>query len=121
MKTKTRTKPRPQPIPAIPATAATAASATPAAATAADPETRYDPDHACDLMREVCILANTAIRVSRHRPNLIHDEDDDDREDRIQLLRQTLNRIGWVADVAQRSLGGTGSFSSAEDWMLAGS
>ena len=71
-------------------------------------------------MREVCILANTAIRVSRDRPNLIHDEDDDDREERIQLLRQTLNRIGWVADVAQRALGGTGSFSSAEDWMLAG-
>ena len=120
MKTKTTTKPRPQPIPAIPATSATAASATTGAATAPDPETRYDPDHACELMREVCSLANTAIRVSRLRPNLIDDEDDDDREDRIQLLRQTLSRIGWVADVAQRSLGGSGAFSSAEDWMLPG-
>ena len=40
--------------------------------------------------------ASSAIRVSRDRPNLIHDEDDDDQADRIHLLRQTLAQIGWV-------------------------
>ena len=116
MKTKTRTRPRPQPIHA---TAETTAPPT-VAATGPAPLTRYDTEQACNLMREVCNLAATAVRVSRHRPTLIHDEDDDDRDDRIQLLRQTLDRIGWVADVAQRSLGGAGVFGRAEDWMLPG-
>ena len=74
-----------------------------------------------ELMREVCILASMAIRVSRDRPSLTDDqEEDDDRDDRIQLLRRTLDRIGWVADVAERKLGGTGAFARAEDWMLPG-
>jgi len=77
-------------------------------------------EQARELLREVCILASTAIRVSRDRPGLIHDVDDDDRDDRIQLLRRTLDRIGWVADVAERKLGGTGAFARAEDWMLPG-
>ena len=64
--------------------------------------------------------ASSAIRVSRDRPNLIHDEDDDDQADRIHLLRQTLAQIGWVADVALRKMGDGGVFESAEDWMLPG-
>lgn len=76
-----------------------------------------DTEQARELLREVCILANMAIRVSRDRPGLIDDVDDDDR---IQLLRRTLDRIGWVADVAERKLGGTGAFARAEDWMLPG-
>ena len=80
-----------------------------------------DLEQTRNLLHEVCMLAATASRVSRPRPNLIHDEDDDDREDRIKLLRQTLDRIGWVADVAQRSLGGCGVYGRAEDWMLPGS
>lgn len=43
-----------------------------------------------------------------------------DHEDRIQLLRQTLARIGWTTDVALRKLGDGGVFASAEDWMLPG-
>ena len=92
----------------------------------------YEPDHPSDgrplnaedvrgLLCEVCMLASIAIRVSRPRVALdFVDEEDDDRDDRIQMLRQTLDRIGWVADVAQRKLGGTGSFARAEDWMLPG-
>ena len=81
-----------------------------------------DTTQARELMREVCMLANMAIRVSRDRPSLTDEQgdEDDDRDDRIQLLRRTLDRIGWVADVAERKLGGTGVFARAEDWMLPG-
>lgn len=79
-----------------------------------------DMAKARDLMREVWLLASTSIRVSRPRAHAIDTEEDDDRDDHIQLLRHTLARIGWVADVAERRLGGTGAFASAEDWMLPG-
>lgn len=72
------------------------------------------------LLHEVCVLASTGIRMSRERPNLIHDVDDDDMVDRVQMLRRTLDRIGWVSDVALRKLGGHGVFARAEDWMLPG-
>ena len=78
-------------------------------------------DDAIALMREVSSLANTAIRLSRDRTGLLDDVDDDDLHDRLQLMRQTLGRIGWVADVAMRKLGDTGAFATAEDWMLSGS
>jgi len=84
------------------------------------PPSPLEPDSTCFLLREVCALASAAIRVSRDRPNLIHDEDDDDRADRIHLLRQTMAQIGWVADVALRKMGDGGVFESAEDWMLPG-
>ena len=74
------------------------------------------------LLHEVCVLASTGIRLSRDRPNLSQDVDDeeDDMVDRLQMLRRTLDRIGWVSDVALRKLGGPGVFARAEDWMLPG-
>ena len=88
-------------------------------ANSANPEPP-DTTQARELMREVCILASMAIRVSRDRPGVTDELDDDDRDDRIQLLRRTLDRIGWVSDVALRKLGGPGVFARAEDWMLPG-
>ena len=77
-------------------------------------------EDAVALMREVCVLASTAIRLSRDRFGLVEDVDDDDLHDRLQLMRQALGRIGWVADVAMRKLGNDGVFATAEDWMLPG-
>ena len=84
------------------------------------PPSLEDHEQTCIARREVCALASTAMRVSRERPGLIHDVDEEDHEDRIQLLRQTLARIGWTTDVALRKLGDGGVFASAEDWMLPG-
>jgi len=77
-------------------------------------------DDAIAMMREVCVLASTAIRLSRDRFGPVDDVDDDDLHDRIQLMRQALGRIGWVADVAMRKMGDAGVFATAEDWMLPG-
>ncbi|MCZ2497720.1 hypothetical protein GN316_13225 [Xylophilus sp. Kf1] len=77
-------------------------------------------DDAIALMREVCVLANTAMRLSRDRLGLIDDEYEDDLADRLQLMRQAVGRMGWVADVALRKLGDPGAFATAEDWMLTG-
>lgn len=90
-----------------------------------NPDFSVSPDapasaDAVALMREVCVLASTAIRLSRDRFGLVDDVDDDDLQDRLQLMRQALGRIGWVADVAMRKLGDTGAFATAEDWMLPG-
>ena len=79
-----------------------------------------DHTQTCEVLREISALASTAMRVSRERPGSIHDVDEEDHEDRIQLLRQTLARIGWTTDVALRKLGETGVFATAEDWMLPG-
>lgn len=84
------------------------------------PPSHEDHLQTCAALREVCALASTAMRVSRDRPGLVHDVDEDDYEDRVQLLRQTLARIGWTTDVALRKLGEGGVFASAEDWMLPG-
>jgi len=85
-----------------------------------NPDGPTEIDDVRTLLHEVCVLANTGIRMARDRPNMIHDVDDDDMVDRIQMLRQTLDRIGWVSDVALRRLGGPGVFARAEDWMLPG-
>ncbi|QHJ01043.1 hypothetical protein GT347_25485 [Xylophilus rhododendri] len=71
------------------------------------------------LLHEISGLANSAIRLSAPRASSADDPEDDDRDERIQMLRQSLERVGWVADVALRQLGDTGAFERAEDWMLA--
>ena len=109
-----------KPEPTRQTAAAQPALQSPSSPSPANPEPP-DTTQARELLREVCMLASMAIRVSRDRPGLTDDrEEDDDRDDRIQLLRRTLDRIGWVADVAERKLGGTGAFARAEDWMLPG-
>ncbi|QHI97741.1 hypothetical protein GT347_06900 [Xylophilus rhododendri] len=71
------------------------------------------------LLREVSTLATNAIVLSRPRTATADNQEEDDREDRILLMRHALERVGWVADVALRQLGEQGMFERAEDWMLA--
>lgn len=82
--------------------------------------TSADVEHACRLMREVCSLAGTAMGMSGDRVAVRDEDDIDALQNRIQIQNLFIDRIGWVADVALRMLGDSGSFARAEDWMLRG-
>ncbi|QHJ01063.1 hypothetical protein GT347_25610 [Xylophilus rhododendri] len=68
------------------------------------------------LLREVGAIASSAICLTLPGSGEAGDETG---ADRMLLLRQALERVGWVTDVALRQLGEPGAFASAEDWMLA--
>lgn len=61
------------------------------------------------------MTGSTADRIA------VRNEDDIEAlQNRIYIQTLFLDRIGWVADVALRKLGDSGSFARAEDWMLPG-
>jgi len=75
-----------------------------------------DIDDAVKVLRNLCALASTAIGVSRDRSERC--QSIDDLEQRIQLLKYLIDRMGWVADVALRKLGHAGLLARPEDWMM---
>ncbi|QHJ00399.1 hypothetical protein GT347_21910 [Xylophilus rhododendri] len=79
-----------------------------------EPTPSQTPDQVQALLREINVLASNAIQLALQGTG-----EEEDKDQRILLLRQAMERVGWIADVALRRLGEPGAFESAEDWMLA--
>ena len=75
-----------------------------------------DMEDARRVLKNLCGLASAAIGLTRDREEQCASIED--LEQRLQLLQFLVDRMGWVADVALRKLGDSGSLARPEDWML---
>jgi hypothetical protein len=73
-------------------------------------------EEAKSVLRNLCSLASAAMGISREQADGCLSLDA--LEHRLQLMHYLVDRMGWVADVALRKLGDSGSLARPEDWML---
>lgn len=78
-------------------------------------------EQACTLLQELGSIASAAMAVSRFSTaDLDGGEALDNLHGRMHALQLMVDRMGWVADVGLRTLGGQPMMARAEDWMLPG-
>lgn len=78
-------------------------------------------EQTCSLLQELGSIASAAMSVSRLSTAGLDDVQElDDLHSRMHALQLMVDRMGWVADVGLRTLGGEPMMARAEDWMLPG-
>ena len=78
-------------------------------------------EQTCTLLQELGSIASAAMAVSRFATAELDDAAElDELHSRMHAIQLMVDRMGWVADVGLRTLGGQPMMARAEDWMLPG-